>query len=143
VLEIGTGSGYQTAILAELAAEVVSVERHRELSQKSGRILEELGYKNVTLVCGDGSEGWPELAPYDRIMVTAAAPQCPRPLLDQLVEDGLTVIPLGDRQSQVLYVVRKERGQQHLTPICPCRFVLLVGRHGWPESATSADHNPV
>ncbi len=127
VLEIGTGSGYQTAILAELAAEVVSIERHAELSQHAGRVLAELGYQNVTLVVGDGTQGWPELAPYDRILVAAAAGHVPQPLADQLAEGGILVIPVGTPSGQNLQAFHKSAGQ-----LCPhflsgCRFVPLVG----------------
>lgn len=142
VLEIGTGSGYQTAVLAQLAGRVVSVERHAKLSEKAGMLLEELGYRNVSLVCGDGTLGWPELAPYDRILVTAAAPECPAPLFDQLSEGGLLVIPLGDREYQTLYTVRKTGGRPEMEKLSLCRFVLLIGRHGWPESAAPFDAPP-
>ncbi len=137
VLEIGTGSGYQTAVLAELADQVVSMERYRKLSEQAGLLLGELGYRNVVLVCGDGTCGWPELAPYDRILVTAAAPQYPIPLFEQLAEGGLLVIPLGDREYQMLYAIRKTGGKPQAEKICPCRFVPLIGQYGWPESAPS------
>ncbi len=127
VLEIGTGSGYQTAILAELAAEVVSIERHAELSQHAGQVLSKLGYQNVTLVVGDGTQGWPERAPYDRILVAAAAGHVPPALVDQLAEGGVLVIPVGTPGEQNLQAFHKSVGQ-----LCPhflsgCRFVPLVG----------------
>jgi protein-L-isoaspartate(D-aspartate) O-methyltransferase len=127
VLEIGTGSGYQTAILAELAARVVSVERHSELSQRAAVVLAELGYENVRLVVGDGSKGWPEEAPYDRIIVTAAASMVPEAHFAQLREGGIIVIPTGDRENQTLVAVRKVEGRQQSTALSGCRFVPLVG----------------
>jgi protein-L-isoaspartate(D-aspartate) O-methyltransferase len=127
VLEIGTGSGYQTAILAELAARVISIERHAELSQRAGTLLAELGYQNVRLVVGDGSACWPDEAPYDRIIVTAAASQTPAVLFDQLREGGILVIPIGDRDSQTLQAIRKLGGQPRPTTLSGCRFVPLVG----------------
>jgi protein-L-isoaspartate(D-aspartate) O-methyltransferase len=127
VLEIGTGSGYQTAILAELAARVVSIERHAELSRRAGALLAELGYQNVRLVVGDGSSGWPDEAPYDSIIVTAAASQMPELLFAQLHEGGILVIPIGDRESQTLQSIRKLNGQPRATTLSGCRFVPLVG----------------
>jgi protein-L-isoaspartate(D-aspartate) O-methyltransferase len=127
VLEIGTGSGYQTAIIAELAVRVVSVERHSELSQRAAAVLAELGYENVRLVVGDGSSGWPEEAPYDRIIVTAAASTVPEALFSQLREGGIIVIPTGDRENQTLLAVRKVKGRQQSTTLSGCRFVPLVG----------------
>ncbi len=134
VLEIGTGSGYQTAILAELARSVITIERHSPLSQQAARRLEQLGYGNVTFVCGDGTLGWPGGAPYDRIVVTAAAAECPPALFDQLREGGLLVAPLGDQEYQVLKAIRKEEGQPHATDLSPCRFVPLIGEQGWPDA---------
>jgi len=133
VLEIGTGSGYQTAILAELAAEVVSIERHNLLSQQASKILQELGYRNVRLVVGDGTLGWPHQAPYDRIMVTAMAAQCPPALFDQLCEGGLIVIPIGGYEHQVLHAIKKVSGVAETITLTGCRFVPLIGEQGWPE----------
>jgi protein-L-isoaspartate(D-aspartate) O-methyltransferase len=127
VLEIGTGSGYQAAVLAELAASVVSIERHAELSRRAGMLLDELGYHNVRLVVGDGSAGWPDEAPYDRIIVTAAASDVPTELFAQLREGGILVIPIGDRESQTLQAIRKLDGQPRATTLSGCRFVPLVG----------------
>jgi protein-L-isoaspartate(D-aspartate) O-methyltransferase len=127
VLEIGTGSGYQTAILAELAGSVVSIERHAELAQRAGEVLTQCGYKNVTLVVGDGTLGWPERAPYDRILVTAAASHIPSALEEQLAEGGILVIPLGDSEGQVLQAFHKVAGRLHGEPLSSCRFVPLVG----------------
>ena len=131
VLEVGTGSGYQAAILAELAGEVVSIERHEQLSAAAGALLGELGYGNVTLVVGDGTLGWPERAPYDRIMVTAAAQKCPQSLFDQLAEGGLIAIPVGNREHQILRTIRKLDGRPEVAELTACRFVPLVGVDGW------------
>ena len=131
VLEVGTGSGYQTAILAALAREVVSIERHEQLSAAAGALLGELGYDNVTLVVGDGTLGWPERAPYDRIMVTAAARRCPQPLFDQLAEGGVIAIPVGNRDHQILQAIRKLDGKPKVSELTACRFVPLVGVDGW------------
>jgi protein-L-isoaspartate(D-aspartate) O-methyltransferase len=133
VLEIGTGSGYQTAILAELAREVVSIERHEALSRQAAGLLAELGYDRVKLVVGDGSLGRLEEAPYDRILVAAAAELAPRHLLDQLVPGGILVIPLGDREQQMLQTIRKTVDGTQVESLSPCRFVPLVGDEGWPE----------
>ena len=133
VLEVGTGSGYQTAILAELAHEVVTIERHAELSRQAREVLEALGYRNITAVVGDGTLGWPELAPYDRIIVTAAAAQCPPALLNQLADGGLLVIPVGDSESQELLAIHKAGDSLRTTPLSLCRFVPLIGEQGWPS----------
>lgn len=133
VLEIGTGSGYQTAILAELAREVVSIERHAALTQQAAAVLAALGYTNVALLTGDGTLGWSERAPYDRIMVTATAAQCPPPLFAQLAEGGILVIPLGSKEYQTLQAIRKVDGAPRAANISGCRFVPLVGSAGWPE----------
>jgi protein-L-isoaspartate(D-aspartate) O-methyltransferase len=127
VLEIGTGSGYQTAILAELAGSIVTIERHAELSQRAAAVLAELGYKNVKYLVGDGSQGAPEFAPYDRILVTAAASKIPDPLVEQLAEEGLIVIPVGGHESQTLQAVRKIGGRLHVEELGACRFVPFVG----------------
>jgi protein-L-isoaspartate(D-aspartate) O-methyltransferase len=127
VLEIGTGSGYQTAVLAELAGKVISVERHAELSAEATRILQALGYQNVKLIVGDGTLGWPAEAPYDRIIVTAAAARLPEPLFSQLREGGILVIPVGAAESQALVAIRKVGGQPEITELSGCRFVPLIG----------------
>jgi protein-L-isoaspartate(D-aspartate) O-methyltransferase len=127
VLEIGTGSGYQAAILAELAASVVSIERHADLSEQAGRELAELGYTNVTLVVGDGTQGWLEQAPYDRILVAAAAQHVPPALCDQLAEGGILVIPIGAYGGQDLQAFHKVAGKLHPRWLSGCRFVPLVG----------------
>lgn len=133
VLEIGTGSGYQTAILAELAHKVYSIERIRELTQKARRVLDELGYFNVLYKVGDGSRGWKEHAPFDAIIVTAGAPSVPQPLVDQLAMDGRLVVPVGDRYSQELIVVERIKEGVRKTNLGGCRFVDLVGEHAWDE----------
>ena len=133
ILEIGTGSGYQTAILAELARQVVSVERHALLSQQAGMILSELGYRNVTLLTGDGTLGCPDRSPFDRIIVTAAAAEYPPTLFEQLEEGGILVIPLGGRDYQTLQAIRKLAGRPQAMNLSACRFVPLVGAYGWPE----------
>ena len=126
VLEVGTGSGYQTAILAERSRQVVTIERHAELSRWAESLLGELGYRNVTCIHGDGSLGWPAEAPYDRIIVTAAAPSCPQPLLAQLADPGVLLIPVGPGDSQELQAIRREGGKQTVTHLSYCRFVPLV-----------------
>jgi len=127
VLEIGTGSGYQTAVLAELAGEVISIERHELLSAEAARVLTELGYKNVRLIVGDGTLGWPEGAPYDRILVAAAAGRVPPALEQQLAEGGTLVIPVGPAHQQTLEAYRKVGGRLVAEPLSGCRFVPLVG----------------
>ena len=133
VLEIGTGSGYQTAILAELGGQVVSVERCPELSAGAATVLAELGYSSVTLKVGDGSLGWPEEAPFDRIIVTAAAAECPSSLFGQLEEEGILVIPVGRQDYQTLQAIRKVEGCPQRRNLSACRFVPLLGAQGWPE----------
>lgn len=126
VLEIGTGSGYQAAILAELAERVVTVERHAELSQQARRRLADLGYRNLRFVQGDGSQGFAEEAPYDRIIVTAAAPVCPPPLFEQLADAGVLVIPVGVGDEQMLERWTKQAGKLARESLGGCRFVPLV-----------------
>jgi len=126
VLEIGTGSGYQTAILAELSAAVFSVERHIELSRQAEARLRRLGYQNVLLKVGDGALGWPEEAPFDRIIITAAAETCPPALWQQLAEGGVLVGPFGPSAEQALYETHKIGGQPQLKLLTGCRFVPLL-----------------
>jgi protein-L-isoaspartate(D-aspartate) O-methyltransferase len=133
-LEIGTGSGYQTAVLAELCGAVFSIERIPELAVSAARILEELGYGNVTLRTADGSEGWQEEAPFDRILVTAAAPSIPAPLVRQLADNGILVLPVGDwKRTQELVIVRKIAGAVSVEQSVGCRFVPLIGSAGFPD----------
>ncbi len=127
VLEIGTGSGYQTAILAQLARTVTSIERHPELSMQAAGRMARLGYRNVALVVGDGTLGWPENAPYDRILVAAAAERVPPRLFEQLRDGGWMIIPLGPPGDQVLQCVRKVDGRPSVESLANCRFVPLVG----------------
>lgn len=136
ILEIGTGSGYQTAILALLSGEIVTIERYPALSFSAARRLARLGLWNVKYLCGDGTRGWPEGAPYDRILVTAGAPHVPPPLFEQLAEGGLLVIPIGSRTEQTLFRIRKANGQPVWETIVGCRFVPLIGQFGWPADDT-------
>jgi protein-L-isoaspartate(D-aspartate) O-methyltransferase len=134
VLEIGTGSGYQAAILAELGAQVVSVERHVELSRSAGRRLADAGYNLVQLVVGDGTRGWPAEAPYNAVIVTAAGPSVPKPLLDQLSpEGGKLVMPVGSRVHQELTVVERRGDEFIRSGRDPVVFVPLIGEHGFGE----------
>ena len=133
VLEIGTGSGYQAAVLGRLAARVTSVERIEELAERSRETLERLGITNVRVILSDGTLGWPEDAPYDRIIVTAAAPNVPKALIDQLADGGRIVIPVGSTHLQDMLIVRKREGEVITEHSIGCRFVRLVGEQGWPE----------
>jgi protein-L-isoaspartate(D-aspartate) O-methyltransferase len=133
VLEIGTGSGYQTALLAELCFNVFSVEKIRALSRKARELLDRLEYHNIALHVGDGTIGWSEHAPYDSIIVAASAPDVPRPLIEQLSVGGKLVIPVGDDVSQVLKLVQRERFGFHQEDIGECRFVKLWGKFGWQD----------
>ena len=131
VLEIGAGSGYQTAVLAELAEKVFSIERIRSLAIKARQLLYELGYFNVEIKIFDGTHGWMEEAPFDAIIVTAGAPNIPQPLLDQLAIDGRLVIPVGDAYAQDLMRVTKTKEGIKKEDLGGCRFVKLIGRYGW------------
>ncbi len=131
VLEIGTGSGYQTAILAQLARRVVTIERIESLSASARRVLAELAVTNVDYRIGDGTLGNPECGPYDRVIVTASAPAVPEPLYAQLKLGGRIVAPVGDESSQDLVILEKTQAGRRLTPLCGCRFVKLIGEAGW------------
>jgi protein-L-isoaspartate(D-aspartate) O-methyltransferase len=131
VLEIGTGSGYQTALLAMLCAAVFSVERIRALAQRAREALEASGIRNVTVLVGDGTLGWRPFAPYDAILVAAASPEIPTPLLEQLAPGGRMVIPLGDRANQTLTLVRREGDDFRTTTVADVRFVPLLGEFGF------------
>lgn len=131
ILEIGTGCGYQTAILAELANHVYSVERLSPLFSKARRILRELGYKNIHLRLGDGSAGWAKYAPYDGILVAAAGPVIPQPYLDQLAEGGRLILPVDRDQGQELILARKRGGQILQESLSGVRFVKLKGKYGF------------
>jgi len=133
ILEIGTGSGYQTAILAELAREVYSIERIRVLAERARKLLGKLGYSNIKILLSDGTLGWEESSPYDRILVTAGAREIPQPLTDQLEEEGVMVIPVGNSYSQDLEVVRKRKNRIKIATVEKCVFVPLIGKYGWDE----------
>jgi protein-L-isoaspartate(D-aspartate) O-methyltransferase len=131
VLEIGTGSGYQTAILALLARRVCSIERLASLAARSRALLESLGFTNIWIRVGDGSLGWPDEAPFDRILAAAASPSVPAPLVDQLAEGGRMVVPVGDATNQTLTLVEKIDGAVRTSPHGECAFVKFVGRYAW------------
>jgi protein-L-isoaspartate(D-aspartate) O-methyltransferase len=131
VLEVGTGTGYEAAILGELAAEIWTIERHEELAARARTILQELGYTNVHVVHGDGSRGLPHQAPFTKILVAAAAPRIPEMLVGQLADGGSMILPVGTRDEQQLQVVRKVGAQTVVTSDELCRFVPLLGEQGW------------
>lgn len=131
VLEVGTGSGYQAAILAELAKEVYTIDRIEELSRHAEARFHSLGYENIHVMAGDGTLGWPEEAPFNSIVVTAGTPKVPDPLTDQLSEGGILVAPVGDRFSQQLIKIRKTKGEIKQEYHTPCVFVPLIGKYGW------------
>jgi protein-L-isoaspartate(D-aspartate) O-methyltransferase len=133
VLEIGTGSGYQTAILALLADRVYSVERVRELSHRARQALDAMRLSNVALLVGDGTVGWPTYAPYDAILVAAAAPDIPEPLVRQLAPGGRMLVPVGDRELQRLVLVTRTEEGIETEEVLDCTFVPLLGRFGWAE----------
>lgn len=133
VLEIGTGSGYQTAILAELAERVYTIERIRPLMEKSRYLLNDLGYTNILFKHYDGTLGWKEFSPYHAIIVTAGAPQIPESLVDQLAEGGRMAVPVGDKTKQELVEVIKLKKGYRTVKHGGCRFVDLIGAHGWKE----------
>jgi protein-L-isoaspartate(D-aspartate) O-methyltransferase len=131
VLEVGTGSGYQTAILAELARRVCSIERLPRLGQRARAMLEGLGYTNVWVRVGSGTLGWPDEAPFDRILVAAGGPSVPPPLFEQLAPGGRMVLPIGDTDAQTMTLVEHDRGTMKLTSYGDCKFVRLVGKYAW------------
>jgi protein-L-isoaspartate(D-aspartate) O-methyltransferase len=131
VLEIGTGSGYQTALLARLAEQVFTIERIPALLERAREILQQIGVRNVSFLLGDGSVGWRDYAPYDAILVGAAAPDVPRPLVEQLADGGRMLIPIGDREEQVLALVTRRGDRTERKDLAPVRFVPLLGSHGW------------
>jgi len=139
VLEVGTGSGYQAAVLAGLARQVYSLERLPELAERARELLQRLGLRNVEVRLGDGSGGWPEHAPYEAMVVTAAAPQPPKPLLDQLAEGGRLVIPVGGIDGQMLERWRRHSGQLDRERIAPVAFVPLVGTFGWQADVRTTE----
>ena len=133
VLEIGTGSCYQAAILSRLVPQVYSIERHAALARQAEKILAQLGYDNVMVIVSDGTLGWPEHSPYEAIIITAAAPDVPQPLIDQLADGGRLVAPVGTRWSQSLVKVKRQGGSLMTEQLTPVAFVPLVGEHGWRE----------
>ncbi len=133
VLEIGTGSGYQTAILAGLARKVYTIERYNQLGESAQAVLGRLKISNVEFYIGDGSCGWPEEREFARIMITAAVPEVPKPLAEQLVEGGIMVVPIGSAFSQELVVCKKKQGRLEMQTVCGCRFVKLVGEYAFDE----------
>jgi protein-L-isoaspartate(D-aspartate) O-methyltransferase len=133
VLEVGTGSGYQAAVLAELGARVYTIERHAPLLETARARIGSLGYRDLQYRLGDGTEGWPEHAPFDGIIVTAAAPSVPVALASQLAEGGRLVIPVGNRDAQELLLLRRERGFVTRAKICDVAFVPLLGKEGWTD----------
>ncbi|GAF76211.1 unnamed protein product [marine sediment metagenome] len=134
VLEIGTGSGYQTAILAKLAKKVYTVERFNQLSEAAQAVLARLGIENIEYYIGDGSCGWGGGKQFDRIIITAAIREIPQPIIDQLCESGIVIAPVGDEFSQDLVVCRKSGGRLTYKSVCPCRFVKLIGKYGFTET---------
>ncbi|PIR20503.1 MAG: protein-L-isoaspartate O-methyltransferase [Deltaproteobacteria bacterium CG11_big_fil_rev_8_21_14_0_20_47_16] len=134
VLDVGTGSGYQLAVLCELAKEVFSIERISKLSNRARRILYDIAYVNFKLRIGDGSMGWPEEAPFDAILVAAGSPEIPSVYLSQLKEGGRLVIPVGGSESQDLVLAIRRGNTFESKVILPCRFVKLIGKQGWRET---------
>ena len=133
VLEVGTGSGYQTVLLSHLADQVFSIERIGALIEPARDAIRQCGARNISLLQGDGTLGWSAYAPYDAILVSAAAPKIPAPLFEQLAEGGRMLIPIGGRDEQTLYVIAKRGGAAESRSIGPVRFVPLIGLHGWPS----------
>src|SRR5919202_6292702 len=133
VLEIGTGSGYQTALLSRLSAQVFSIERMGGLIERAREALRQAGARNVSLLVGDGTLGWRDYAPFDAILVTAGAPHVPEPLIEQLAEGGRLLIPIGGREEQTLTLLTRRGDEFERRDIGPARFVPLIGKHGWPQ----------
>jgi len=131
VLEIGTGSGYQTALLSRLASQVFTIERIAPLLEKAKEVLRQMGSNNISFMLGDGTLGWREFAPFDAILVGAAAPEIPEAYIEQLAEHGRLLIPLGDRDEQILHLFTRKDGELEREDIAPVRFVPLLGKHGW------------
>jgi protein-L-isoaspartate(D-aspartate) O-methyltransferase len=133
VLEVGTGSGYQAAVLSHLAKSVYTVERHAPLARIADRVFSQLGLENIHIHVGDGTQGLPQDAPFEAIIVTAAAPEVPKPLLDQLADGGRLVIPVGGRRGQYLERWRRQADEFKSETLEPVAFVPLMGKHGWQE----------
>jgi protein-L-isoaspartate(D-aspartate) O-methyltransferase len=134
ILEIGMGSGYQAAILAELAKEVYTIERIETLAKRAEALFGDLGYENIRTKVDDGTLGWKEKAPFNKIIITAASPRVPLPLTEQLTENGRLILPLGESFSQVLTLVEKKENRLEHQQICGCVFVPLVGKYGWKSN---------
>ena len=135
VLEVGTGSGYQAAVLAELSKAVFTIERIAVLAERAKKKFQDFSYANIRIRVGDGTLGWPEEAPFDRIIITAGAPEVPKPLLEQLAEGGILVIPVGDLYSQQLLKARKTGDHLKKEYHTPCVFVPLVGQYAWNKDS--------
>jgi len=131
VLEIGTGSGYQAAVLSRLASHVYTVERHQRLACLAYATLERIAYRNISVFCGDGSRGLPEKAPFDAIVVTAGAPEIPEALLEQLADNGRLIVPVGQKMVQVCKRIIRRGGRFEMADLTSCVFVPLIGRYGW------------
>lgn len=131
VLEIGTGSGYQAAVLGQLAGRVCTIERIARLSERARQVLEALGYTNVWVRTANGTLGWPDQGPFDRIIVTAGGPEVPPPLVEQLGEGGRLVMPVGDAASQKLRILERQQGRMYVTEDSGCAFVKLIGKYAW------------
>jgi protein-L-isoaspartate(D-aspartate) O-methyltransferase len=132
VLEVGTGSGYQTVLLSHLAAQVFSVERVPALLDRAREVIRQVAARNISLLLGDGTFGWREYAPYEAILVSAASPEVPRPLFEQLAEGGRILAPVGGREEQMLIVGTRRGDELVRRDIAPVRFVPLLGKYGWP-----------
>lgn len=137
VLEIGTGSGYQAAVLAELSREVFTIERVAVLAKRAEERFQSLGYNNIYVRVGDGTLGWPEKSPFDRVVITAGSPRIPQPVLEQLSDEGIIVAPIGDYFSQQLTIIKKSKGTLSEQLHTPCMFVPLIGEYGWKKDADS------
>ena len=133
ILEIGTGSGYQAAVLSRICTQVYTVERVNSLLARARKVFDKLRYYNIRSKLDDGTMGWPENGPYDAIIVTAGGPEIPQPLVDQLSENGRLIIPVGDQDVQELQLVQKKEGQVEMSCLASVRFVDLVGEHGWSK----------
>ena len=133
VLEIGTGSGYQAAVLAEIAYRVYTIERIRSLYVQTRSLLDKLKYHNIIMRCSDGTMGWKDESPFDAIIVTAGSPRIPEPLVEQMAEGGRMVVPVGDQHAQDLIKITRDSEGTHQTSLGGCRFVKLVGKQGWNE----------
>ena len=134
VLEVGTGSGYQAAVIAEIASKVITIEVVPALAERSRKIFDELDYKNIEVIVGDGTLGYPKGSPYDAVIVTAAAPSIPKPLLEQLKDGGRLVMPVGEMFGQTLIIATKHGNKVDVEESIGCVFVPLIGKYGWNRS---------